>query len=495
MAGLPKPNSPMQQTTTRLLGAPLSVFALIVLVVSACIPTDTPTPTPAGARVPTPGATATPTAAVSALIPSASPTPTAAVSGLVPSASPTPTAAVSALVAPDSPTPTLDPNVVRNAYGVEADDDYADSLSIYAPVWETDFRFHTVPYREISSGGVGRDGIPPIDDPTFVSIADAREWLTDTEPVIALELNGEAKAYPLQILLWHEIVNDELGGLPVTVTYCPLCNSAVVFDRTLDGTVYDFGVSGNLRNSDLVMWDRQTQSWWQQLTGEGIAGELAGAQLRFLPAQVVSWAAFAEEYPGALVLDRPGIGRYGRNPYPYYDNLDTYPFLFYDDADPRLPAKQRVAAVEINGDAAAFPYSVLAEERVVHSTRWAAWRSSCSSSSARSRRWAAGPSRTPRTSAQRAYSALCSTASGLTFAFDGDGITDEGHRQQVERARQGGERPAVGAATRARERSGPPLVRLGGLQAAHDGLRRWSDRLTMSRGRGCALKRRAKAAR
>ena len=420
----------MQKPTIRRLGAPLPALATtcaaLFLVVSACVPTDTPTPTPAGARVPTPGATATPTAAVSALIPSASPTPTAAVSGLVPSASPTPTAAVSALVAPEAPTPTLDPNVVRNAYGVEADDDYADSLSIYAPVWETDFRFHTVPYREISSGGVGRDGIPPIDDPTFVSVADANEWLTDTEPVIALELNGEAKAYPLQILLWHEIVNDELGGLPVTVTYCPLCNSAVVFDRTLDSTVYDFGVSGNLRNSDLVMWDRQTQSWWQQLTGEGIAGELAGAQLRFLPAQVVSWAAFAEEYPGALVLDRPGFSRaYGRNPYPYYDNLDSYPFLFFDDADPRLPAKQRVAAVEINGDAAAFPYSVLAEERVVHSEvggeeivvffEFGTLTALGSGTIANAEDVGATGVFRPALDGER-----------LTFVFDGDGITDEG---------------------------------------------------------------------
>ena len=420
----------MQKPAIRRLGAPLPALAIacaaLVLVVSACVPTDDPTPTPAGARVPTPGATATPTAAVSALVPSASPTPTAAVSGLVPSASPTPTAAVSALVAPDSPTPTLDPNVVRNAYGVEADDDYADSLSIYAPIWETDFRFHTVPYREISSGGVGRDGIPPIDDPTFVSVADAEEWLTDAEPVIALELNGEAKAYPLQILLWHEIVNDELGGLPVTVTYCPLCNSAVVFDRTLDGTVYDFGVSGNLRNSDLVMWDRQTQSWWQQLTGEGIAGELAGAQLRFLPAQVVSWAAFAEEYPGALTLDRPGFSRaYGRNPYPYYDNLDTYPFLFYGDADPRLPPKERVAAVEINGDAAAFPYSVLAMERVAHDEvggEEIVVFFEFGTSTALGSGTIADAADVGATGVFRP--AL--DGDGLTFFFDGDGITDEG---------------------------------------------------------------------
>ena len=344
-------------------------FATLALASGACVSTDTPTPTPAGVSVPTPPVNTTPTAtaAVSALATPAPPTPTAAVSVLTPSSSPTPTAAVSALIATATATPTLDPNVVRNAYGVEVDTDYADDLTGISTIWETDFRFHTVPYREVSSGGVGRDGIPPIDEPRFTSVAEADEWLTDGEPVIALELNGEAKAYPLQVLLWHEIANDELGGVPVTVTYCPLCNSAVVFERTLNGTVFDFGVSGNLRNSDLIMWDRQTQSWWQQLTGEAIAGELAGAQLRFVPAQLVSWAAFAEEYPDALTLDRPGFSRaYGSNPYPYYDNLDSYPFLFYGDADPRLPPKQRVAAIEINGEAAAFPYSVLAVERVVH---------------------------------------------------------------------------------------------------------------------------------
>ncbi|MYB85238.1 MAG: DUF3179 domain-containing protein [Chloroflexi bacterium] len=421
----------MQNPFIRRLCAPLPAFALtcavLVLAFSACVSTDTPTPTPAEARIPTPGATATPTAAVSALVPSASPTPTAAVSALVPSASPTPTAAVSTLVASATPTPTLDPNVVRNAYSVEADPDYEDGITgIYTRIWETDFRFHTVPYHEIVSGGVGRDGIPPIDEPTFVSLTDAREWLSDTEPVIALELHGEAKAYPLQVLLWHEIVNDELAGLPVTVTYCPLCNSAVVFDRTLDGTIYDFGVSGNLRNSDLVMWDRQTQSWWQQLTGEGIAGELAGAQLRFLPAQIVSWAAFRDGYADGLVLDRPGFSRsYGRNPYPYYDNLDSYPFLFYGEADPRLPPKERVAAVEISGDAAAFPYSVLATKRVVHSEVGGedlVVFFEFGTGTALGSGTIAGAADVGATGVFRPVL----DGDRLTFAFDGDGITDEG---------------------------------------------------------------------
>ena len=251
-----------------------------------------------------------------------------------------------------------------------ADPDYAESLAasrIRTAVWDTDFRFHTVPYGEVLSGGVGRDGIPPIDAPSFVSVGAAREWLADAEPVIALEYGGAAKAYPLQILIWHEIVNDNIAGLPVAATYCPLCNSALVFERELDGALYDFGVSGNLRNSDLIMWDRQTQSWWQQLTGEAIAGELAGARLRVVPAQIVAWSVFADAYPDGLVLDRPtASGRYGSNPYAGYDALNSHPFLYPPPTDPRLPPKERVAAVEINGQAAAFPYSRLAEERVVH---------------------------------------------------------------------------------------------------------------------------------
>ena len=212
----------------------------------------------------------------------------------------------------------------------------------------------------------------------------------------------------------------------MTVTYCPLCNSAVVFERTFDGTVYDFGVSGNLRNSDLIMWDRQTQSWWQQLTGEAIAGELAGAQLRFVPAQIVSWAAFAEEYPDGLTLDRPGFSRaYGNNPYPYYDNLDSYPFLFHGEADPRLPPKQRVAAVEINGEAAAFPYSVLAVERVVHHEvggEEIVVFYEFGTTSALGSRSIADAADVGATGVFRPVL----DGERLTFAFDGDAITDEG---------------------------------------------------------------------
>jgi hypothetical protein len=151
--------------------------------------------------------------------------------------------------------------------------------------WETDFSKHTVPLDEIVSGGPPKDGIPSIDDPDFVSIREAGRWLDDREPVVVVAIGGEAKAYPLQILIWHEIANDVVGGVPVSVTYCPLCNTALAFDRRFDGRVLDFGTTGRLRHSDLVMYDRQTETWWQQATGEGIVGEYAGEQLTFIAAR------------------------------------------------------------------------------------------------------------------------------------------------------------------------------------------------------------------
>ena len=236
--------------------------------------------------------------------------------------------------------------------------------------WDTDFSQHSVPFSEIFSGGPPRDGIPPLDNPTFVSVAEADDWLRPKEPVILFEIDGEARAYPLQILIWHEIVNDELAGIPIAVTFCPLCNSAITFDRRLDGVVYDFGTSGKLRNSDLVMWDRQTESWWQQLTGEAIVGELNGSKLKFLASTLVSWNDFKSFHPNGRVLSKDtGFGRrYGQNPYVGYDQVDNPPFLFQGPTDGRLLPKERVAAVSIDGVDAAFPFSALSQEKVVNYT-------------------------------------------------------------------------------------------------------------------------------
>jgi len=211
--------------------------------------------------------------------------------------------------------------------------------------------------EDIISGGPPPDGIPPIDDPKFLAPGDAA-FLTEREPVLAVEIGGEAKAYPLQIMTWHEIVNDEIGGVPVSVTYCPLCNTGIAFERpTIDDELLDFGTSGKLYNANLVMYDRQTETYWAQATGQAILGELAGEQLAFVPARILSFGDWRAEHPDGLVLSRDtGHERpYGENP---YEGLDTSerPFLFTGELDERLPATSRVLGIARAGDVVAFPY-------------------------------------------------------------------------------------------------------------------------------------------
>lgn len=236
----------------------------------------------------------------------------------------------------------------------------------------TDFDNAAIDLAEIFSGGPPKDGIPPIDEPKFVSVEEAAQWLDPKEPVIAVVIEDTARAYPLQILMWHEIVNDELAGTPISVTFCPLCNASIVFDRRLDGEVYDFGTTGNLRKSDLVMYDRQTESWWQQLTGRAIVGELTDSELKRLPAQIVAFEAFQAAWPESEVLSREtGHQRaYGSNPYRGYDSIDDQPFLFTDPVDSRLPPMERVLNVSLeNGDKAVhrlYPFKVFKDEPVIN---------------------------------------------------------------------------------------------------------------------------------
>jgi hypothetical protein len=217
------------------------------------------------------------------------------------------------------------------------------------------------------SGGPPRDGIPPIDVPKTVSISEADRFLSRREPVIAVDLNGRVRAYPIQILVWHEIVNDTLGGAPIAVTYCPLCNSALVFDRRVAGRTLTFGTTGNLRHSDLVMWDRQTESWWQQIDARAVVGKLTGTRLAALPAQTLSWEQFKRSYPGGDVLSRDtGFDRdYGSNPYTSYDRPDVDPFPYEGPRDTRLPPKERVVAVRSGSQAVVVPFGVLRRRPVV----------------------------------------------------------------------------------------------------------------------------------
>ncbi len=215
-------------------------------------------------------------------------------------------------------------------------------------------------------GGPPPDGIPPVDAPRFLP-ADAVPWLHDEEAVVALSVGDEHRAYPVQIMVWHEIVNDTVGGRPVSVTYCPLCTSALAFDRRLDDRLLTFGTSGRLYQSDLVMYDRQTSSLWSQLEGRAVAGALTGKRLERVPVQTVSWSSWRDAHPDGWVLSRDtGVTRdYGRNPYVGYDAPDKDPFLFDGDADPRLPPKERVIGLGDAAEPVAVPLVALSRVRVL----------------------------------------------------------------------------------------------------------------------------------
>ena len=322
----------------------ITILMLVAVVLSACaqavapaageVAQTVPSPTPLQELQPAPTLSAAPTSSLM-------PTPSAK-----PTSSPTPFPKVSPTLLPEERPPT----------GATVE-------------FSTDFSKHSVPYTDILSGGPPKDAIPAIDDPQHVPIGEADEWLKPREPVVLVEQNGQARAYPLQILMWHEIANDSLGDVPVAVTFCPLCNTAIAYDRRLDDRVLSFGTTGRLRFSNLVMYDRQTESWWQQATGEAIAGEHTGRELTLIPAPIVSWASFKETYPSGDVLSRDtGHTRsYGINPYSGYDDVERSPFLYDGPQTPgQLPAMARVITIDTDEESVAYPYTVLEEQPVIN---------------------------------------------------------------------------------------------------------------------------------
>jgi hypothetical protein len=213
---------------------------------------------------------------------------------------------------------------------------------------------------DLLPGGPPPDGIPPIDHPRFLRVADVK-FLTPQEPVLAVEVHGQAKAYPLRILIWHEIVNDVVGGDPLAVTYCPLCNTGIAWRRPMmNGKTLTFGTSGKLYHSNLVMYDRQTNSFWPQVLGEAVVGPLTGTKLDFVATQILSWQDWRSEHPDGLVLSQQtGFARdYGVNPYGGYDS-SGFPFLFDGKPDSRLRPLARVLGIAAGGDLVAFPYLTL----------------------------------------------------------------------------------------------------------------------------------------
>jgi hypothetical protein len=240
------------------------------------------------------------------------------------------------------------------SYSTLAQDGLSEILKAY-PNWQTNFNKRTIDLSELMSGGPPKDGIPAIFIPKFETQTEASDWLDDKEPVISLEIDEEAKAYPLSILIWHEIANDDVGGVPVVVSFCPLCYRP------------HFGVSGLLRHSDMIMYDNATESYWQQFTGDAIVGDMVGATLELIPSQIISFKQFKDAYPNGIVLSiETGYKRkYGMNPYVGYDDIDQKPFLYRNDIDERLPPNEKVIAIMIDDVYKAYPYSITTEEHVI----------------------------------------------------------------------------------------------------------------------------------
>ena len=224
---------------------------------------------------------------------------------------------------------------------------------------------HIVPLDKIKSGGPPKDGIPSIDNPKFVTASEVT-FVTDNDLVIGLDINGEKKAYPLFILVWHEIVNDNVRGVPVAVTYCPLCFTNQVFERIIDGKVTEFGTSGKLYNSNLVMYDRNTDSQWSQALGMAITGEMTGQTLKRIPFDVAKWSDWKSLYPDTLVLTtETGFFRaYGSDPYGdyYTDSRIIFPV---ENKDERLFPKEKILGFD-NGIYKAYKLSDVEKNKIIN---------------------------------------------------------------------------------------------------------------------------------
>ncbi len=239
-----------------------------------------------------------------------------------------------------------------------------DAPSPWRKVWpKTDFSKTVVPINEITAGGPPRDGIPSIDKPNFIE-AMSVDTLSKKEAVVSIEVNEDVRAYPLRFLIWHEIVNDSVGKTPVAITYDPLCNTTIAFERKIAGQTVEFGVTGKLRHSNLIMYDRLSETWWQQFTGEAIIGTHAGQVLKKLPIRLESFEAFLNRHPNGPVLvpNNPNAHPYGRNPYPNYDIADQ-PYLYKGRLPKGISPLARVAVVRHDNKPVAISLDVLRNKK------------------------------------------------------------------------------------------------------------------------------------
>jgi uncharacterized protein DUF3179 len=262
----------------------------------------------------------------------------------------------------------LIPGMDINSVSISNSTTNTESINpVYTLVGEEENR-NIVPPELIVNGGPPPDGIPSIDNPKFIQIQKAEEFLEDSDLVVGLNINGDIRAYPLQILVWHEIVNDKVGNTPVAVTYCPLCFTNQVFNRTMnDGQILEFGTSGKLYNSNLVMYDRTTKSLWSQAMAQGIGGTFAGIKLERIPFDVAYWKEWKQLYPDSKVLstDTGSTRPYGADPYgDYYTNGEI---LFpVSNSDDRVGLKEIVIGLENKGQYKAFKLQEIEDKKVIN---------------------------------------------------------------------------------------------------------------------------------
>lgn len=222
---------------------------------------------------------------------------------------------------------------------------------------------------KIRGGGPPKDGIPSIDNPKYVTVEEADEWIQDNELVLAIIYKGVKRVYPLQIMVWHEIVNDNIAGDPILITYCPLCGSGIAYERTLNGEEVEFGTSGKLYNSNLVMYDRKTDTYWSQIDGLAIVGELTGTELKELSIDTVVWRDWKEAHKDSEVLSQEtGFTRqYGRDPYGnYYE--DSFLLFPVENEDNRVHPKTVIFGIEVNGKYKAYKEEDLKELKEIKDT-------------------------------------------------------------------------------------------------------------------------------
>lgn len=291
--------------------------------------------------------------------------------------------------------------------------------------WRTNTAKKLISIEELSAGGPGKDDIPAITAPKFQKPFDVLRWLVDREPVISVTVGKTTRAYPLQILIWHEIINDRIEGVPIAVTFCPLSYTAGVYKRTVKGRTLTFGVTGMLRNSAMIMYDRQTETLWQQFTGRALVGDLAGCKLEQIPSQLISFGQFTETNKHSKVLSRQTgcVRPYGENPYLGYDDASSLPVMFTGNVIALLPPMEKVIAVDISGRPVAYPSYITTKKGVINdeiSNQPIAVFHNDGAVSALDRQWI----RNSRPTGSTAVFSRILEGQRLTFAYDGKYFID-----------------------------------------------------------------------